>query len=128
MFFAEHAHSITSVEHDKSWHDKVSAWALKRQLHNLRLILVLPAAITGRTAPGYFNHILTYPDNYFDLVLVDGRMRLECACNARSKVKAGGVIVYDDSHRDPGVRGIFAGWNTMEFTNGVTRTSIFIKP
>jgi spermidine synthase len=35
-----------------------------------------------------------------DVIIVDGRMRVECFRNAVKKVKPGGVLILDDSQRD----------------------------
>lgn len=48
----------------------------------------------------FIDSILAYPDNYFDLVFVDGRARMSCLFNSRSKVNPGGFILLDDSQRE----------------------------
>lgn len=49
--------------------------------------------------PPYFQEIANFPDNYFDLVLVDARDRLECCLFSLSKLKPGGILMLDNSER-----------------------------
>ena len=38
-------------------------------------------------------------EGLFDIVLIDGRDRVRCAKNAISKLKSGGILIWDDSDR-----------------------------
>jgi len=128
LFLAKRSFLVVSVEHDMRWHEKVSGWLRSRKLTNAEVFLIPSDPITRRTSPEYYGRILSYPDEFFDLVLVDGRMRLECARNAPAKVRPGGVVLYDDSHREVDVRSIFRGWETIVFSSMISQTSIFLKP
>lgn len=48
----------------------------------------------------YAHHIDGFPDAYFDLILIDGRARNACLRQAWPKLKAGGYLLFDDSHRE----------------------------
>ena len=48
----------------------------------------------------YVCQIDLFPDNIFDIVLVDGRARPSCIKHASKKVKIGGLIVLDNSDRE----------------------------
>ncbi|MEM1217243.1 MAG: class I SAM-dependent methyltransferase, partial [Bacteroidota bacterium] len=39
-------------------------------------------------------------DSFFDLVIIDGRRRNECATVAVQKIKPAGIIIFDDTHRE----------------------------
>jgi len=47
----------------------------------------------------YASSIDSYPDEYFDVILIDGRARPSCLKHAISKVKEGGYIILDNSDR-----------------------------
>jgi predicted O-methyltransferase YrrM len=120
IYFAQRAAEVVSVEHDRSWHRRVQAELERRRLANVRYQLVEPAADTtfdptriadpsayvsddkryvGKTFRSYAQAIDTFPDQSFDLVVVDGRARPSCILHAREKVKPGGVLLLDQSER-----------------------------
>lgn len=88
----------------------------------------------------YNNQIEIYKDDYFDLVLVDGRNRNACIRSAIPKLKKGGWLVLDNSerhHYEPG-KSLMSEWNQIHcqqripdkygfYQEGWT-TSIYIKP
>lgn len=127
IFFAKRVHKLTSIENSEEWFTKIRARINKRNLKNTKYIYIPPLSDSKETSPAYYNHILQLPDESLDFVLVDGRMRLKCCENARRKIKPGGFLIYDDSHREPTPFRLMKGWYVKNFTNGVTQTSIFIK-
>ena len=128
LFFAERIKKLISIEHDKKWYVTVNKWLMDRKLNNIELNFIPPQKNSTNTSPDYYNHILKYEDENFDFVLVDGRMRVRCMINAMNKVKPGGFLIYDDSHRNKEIFPILDGWKIINFTNGLTQTSIFVKP
>jgi hypothetical protein len=46
---------------------------------------------------GYVNAIESFPMNYFDLILIDGRARMYCLFKAVNYIKPGGFILLDNS-------------------------------
>lgn len=92
----------TVTEHDEQWHAQLAS-ALSP---NTRLLL-RPSqefgVVTSAVAPGYFDSYVGAidgePDEGFDLVIVDGRARVECVRHAMPKVKPGGLLLLDDSDR-----------------------------
>jgi hypothetical protein len=85
----------------------------------------------------YTKAIDIYPDNYFDLIVIDGRSRTSCIKHAISKIKRDGIIVLDNSDRDyylKNTHSLFEGW-PQETYRGTVRgllhkeqTTIFRKP
>lgn len=148
VYFSRLMGSLVSVEHNEKWRRKVAALLQRFQIGNVTLAFVPPGADTpcgtGRPpiweklgltprnpefAP-YFDHILAYPDAHFDVVLVDGRARVECALNAMDKIAPGGLLVLDNSEWEK-YAPIFEAlkdWPHQDFENGVWRTTIFCKP
>ncbi|OGB83706.1 hypothetical protein A3F66_05315 [candidate division TM6 bacterium RIFCSPHIGHO2_12_FULL_32_22] len=87
IWFAERADKLISFEHDVRWYNRVNS--------------ALPKNIDYRLFKGsYFIEIELLPDNYFDLILVDGKDRLECIKNSITKIKSGGILMLDDAQRE----------------------------
>lgn len=90
IFYAERAASVTSIEHDKRWYEKVK----ERSSANAELIFcelerngdyAKKAGALGRK---------------FDIIIVDGRDRVRCCQYSIEALTPGGVIVLDDSERE----------------------------
>jgi hypothetical protein len=86
---------------------------------------------------GYVTSIDIYKDEYFDIVVVDGRARPSCIKHAISKVKKGGKLIIDNSDRTYYFKytsDYLAGWQQKVFRGTVRgllhqeQTSIFLKP
>lgn len=84
-FFAEKGvKKITSIEHDRSWYEKVKA-ELKS---NQELI---------------YSNLTEYPDQIkkyserFDVIIIDGQRRFDCAKTAMGMLNDGGMIILDNS-------------------------------
>jgi predicted O-methyltransferase YrrM len=95
------------------------------------------ADFNSHSFKAYVKAIDIYPDNYFDLVVIDGRARPSCIKHAVPKIKRGGVLVLDNSDRDyylKNTRTFLEGWSQQTFRGTVRgllhteQTSIFRKP
>jgi len=84
----------------------------------------------------YVHSIDMYPDEMFDLVIIDGRARCGCIRSSMNKVKRGGYILLDNSHRtwyDNGKR-LLDGWSHISFKGivpfsyNISETTIWKKP
>ena len=118
IFFSRYVKEIISTEHDPDWYRKVLKEIEKCGITNWKGYLVEPEKTV--TTLGDFsnplsytskdninlsfkNYVLTieqYPDEYFDLVLIDGRARPSCLYHCLNKVKRGGCIMLDNSDRE----------------------------
>ncbi|MBY4383330.1 class I SAM-dependent methyltransferase [Rhodococcus fascians] len=94
---------LTSVEHDSDWYA-----VLRETLPAECMLIHRPAAQVGVTGsestPGLFYDAYVHAideasDGTFDLVIVDGRARVECIAAAKGKVTPGGFLLLDDSDR-----------------------------
>lgn len=47
----------------------------------------------------YVEAILAYPDEYFDIIVIDGRARTSCLAVSVPKLKPGGLLVLDNAER-----------------------------
>jgi hypothetical protein len=119
LFFLKYG-QVVSVEHDEEWFNKVRNYIESRQLKGWRGELIKPeppdpSLMSPSTSNPYHyfssdfknfsfkrysSFIDTFPDNTFDLVLVDGRSRPSCIYHSLSKVKPGGLLVLDNAERE----------------------------
>lgn len=89
IFYAERAGKVTSVEHDKGWFDKVkgtspaNAEMIFCELHR----------------DGEYARKATLLDKKFDIIIVDGRDRVNCCKYSLNALSPDGVIILDDSER-----------------------------
>jgi hypothetical protein len=89
LYFAKYVKEVIAVEHDLEWYNH-----LKDQLpENVRLTY-------EELKPGglYSKKSLTTGEKY-DLVIIDGRDRVNCCYSAPKALKEDGIIVFDNSDR-----------------------------
>lgn len=88
-FFAQRVNSVISVEHDPAWVTTVRSAAGPNAQ-----VMHVPADTDGA-----YSRSIDQIDGEFDLVLVDGRDRVNCALRASDRLSARGVIIIDDTDR-----------------------------
>jgi hypothetical protein len=125
-FYAARVGRVTSVEHDRSWFEIVS----KELPGNVRLIY-------QELNDDYPRQVLASGEKY-DVVVVDGRERAQCAINACDALTEGGVIVFDDTKRNTYAHAYQhlqeRGFRRLDFEGlkptglRIDRTSIFYRP
>jgi Methyltransferase domain len=109
LWLARRCRAVYSVEHDSEWAERTRALCAPHD--NVEILAVPPTDLTsttrcrsGRTGwkeyafDDYVESIRRYPF-LFDLIVVDGRCRVECLEEARNKLSEGGLIVFDNSNR-----------------------------
>lgn len=87
LYWAGRAKSVVSVEDDKGWFEVVS----KRKMPNQLLI-------HRSDESGYVN-ALAEQNRRFDIIVIDGSWRKQCALGAINCLKDDGMIVLDNSDR-----------------------------
>ena len=142
VWFAARVGEMTAIEHDLGWFERTSAKLVAGGLRNVDYRLRVPSApmLTDGDPPQwplskpefatYVSQIDEYPDEYFDVIAIDGRERVGCAEHAVSKVAPGGVIILDDTRRvryEP-VFSLLADWRAQRFSFGLQNTSLFFRP
>lgn len=123
LFFLQYASEVYSVEHDEEWYQKVYDVIGQRQIESWVGYFKAPNLLDANLpqkpdasnphdyytrASAYLNYhfkdyassIDSFSDNYFDVVLVDGRSRPSCLQHSLPKVKPGGLLVLDNAERD----------------------------
>ncbi len=89
LYYANRVASVTSVENDRFWFEKITGMMPA----NVRLFY---CELT------YGQDYCKYPlktDKQYDVVIVDGRDRINCCINSIAALKKGGVIILDDADR-----------------------------
>jgi hypothetical protein len=71
----------------------------------------------GYSFRDYVSSIDSFPDQYFDIVAIDGRARPSCILHARLKVKVGGYLLLDNSERShyQEAKKLLSGWEKQVF-------------
>lgn len=90
LFYAKRAKSVVSVEHDQAWLDKISA----QKPFNSEMIF------SAMEPNGAYSKMPLSTGKQFDIIIVDGRDRVNCCINALPALSKQGVLVLDDSERD----------------------------
>ena len=89
LYYAQRAATVTSVENDAFWYKKTkSTMPANVNLYECELIY----------GGAYSEFALNLPDN-FDIIIVDGRDRVNCCKKSLNALTPQGVIVLDDSDR-----------------------------
>ena len=119
LFFSARVRQLVSIEHDLQWAEKIRT---AMELNDLawELFVVPPGpsenrrvgdpgnpefyasaleACIGLSFHAYATVIDRFPDNFFNLILIDGRSRISCAFHGISKIKRGGYLLLDDAER-----------------------------
>jgi len=115
LFFSNYVAKITSVEHEAKWFDLVNETLSKSTKHrDIDYRLVEPKALSqaddqdlhyrsGKAGcdslcfKDYATAIRRFENNFFDLIFVDGRARVQCIEESIDKLKNGGYLVLDNS-------------------------------
>lgn len=124
IFFSSRVDELVSVEHDPHWFSETADAVAKQQKrhrirwHGVLAIPVVPVTpivlpptdplsytTTDETLSGlsfyeYVTAIDQYPDQYFDVILIDGRARPSCFMHAMRKIKFGGYVILDNAERE----------------------------
>ncbi len=124
LWFSNYVQHIDSVEHEKEWYEHIR----NKIPPNVHLYL------KNLHSTEYEQSILT-TSHLYDLILIDGRKRLECSQNAVKKLKTNGVIILDNSDAYPEILEFFKSlgfkeisfWGIAPIVPMKTCTTIFYK-
>jgi predicted O-methyltransferase YrrM len=117
LWFSRRCGELVTVEHDREWFP-----ILERIVGDLPNV-TLSHQTDDNDWAGYVGAINAYPDDHFDIIVVDGRQRVRCFEQARFKVKPGGLLILDNSDRDryAETHGLVARWPFRKY-RGITPT------
>jgi len=126
LWWARHVAQVTSCEYDSTWFDIVET----RRPGNVSLL----HRNTG--GGGYARVLEDYPAR-FDVVVIDGMERVECARYAAPALNAGGIVIWDNSDKNKYTSGMdllqSQGFKRLDFDGpgpGAVRgwsTSVFYR-
>ena len=124
--------TVTSIENKRKWAQRVLERCPNADVRHI------PGTTTGGKGfwDDYVDAIDRFENEFFDIVIIDGMCREECAARAVPKVKPGGMIVVDDTDQPwyPSVPEQLPGWHRdrvvgfKRSTKPLTETSFFYKP
>lgn len=128
FFYAKYAGLVVSVEHDKAWYDMI----VSKKPENAEMIFC------ELVRDGDYCRMPIKLEERFDILIVDGRDRVNCCKQAVNAVSDHGVIVLDDSEREFYQEGMTflkkAGYKELSFS-GISpglfyrkSTSVFYRP
>jgi hypothetical protein len=89
LWFSSRVESIVSIEHETDFYSKI--------LKKLRPIDNVSYELR-KLNDNYNQKILEF-ENEFDIVIIDGRERVQCTKNCIKALKKNGVIIFDNSDR-----------------------------
>jgi len=97
LWYAQKVNSVTSVEHDKQWFEKIkNSMPDNVSIYNEELIY-----------GGNYSKFSENLEQKFHIVIVDGRDRINCIKSAINSIKSdNGVVVLDDSERESYKNGV----------------------
>lgn len=90
LWWANRVSKLTSVESNEQWFNYLRQNVVKNENISLSLI---------ENEQEYIAEIANYDDYSFNVIIIDGDSRSECAKQAYSKVKNNGFIIFDDTDR-----------------------------
>lgn len=118
LWWSSRVKEVISVEHDKDWHENIA----RRTPKNVNLM-----HIELDYGGSYSRKIMEYREK-FDIVVVDGRDRVNCVMNSLGALKPWGVIIFDNSDRKEYERGFHFlsdhGFRKIEFVGFAPIVSI----
>ena len=96
LWYADKVSTVTSVEHDNTWFEKIKE-NMPGDVHIYYKELIYD---------GEYSKFTNTLDKKFDIVIVDGRDRVNCIKNSINSIKENGVIILDDSERESYIEGV----------------------
>lgn len=130
VFFAERTRKVISIEYDKDWFNILRKKLIK-DVENANVWFVsldqdYPYAIKKYTG-----------EKTCDIIVIDGRMRVECARIVFPYLSERGVVIFDDSHRQEYIAGLEfleeKGFKSLSFKGikptglGTMQTTVFYR-
>jgi hypothetical protein len=123
-FWASRAKQVTSVENDRAWYD------IQRGRLRSNIELIFAETAEEYISPESLGHQI------YDIVVIDGRYRFDCAAQAVNWVTSNGVVILDNSDWHPNTAAMLArnGFLQVDFVGPgplnayAWATSFFFRP
>lgn len=108
LWFSQKTQQVVSVENNPEWF----AYIQQNMPDNVDLYLI-------EDEYKYASKVLEYPEEYFDILVIDGVNRNKCAEYGSSKIKKNGFIIFDNTDNqdyDDGVKFLYErGFKRIDF-------------
>lgn len=119
IWYAQRVKHLISIEHEKSWYDRIYKYLLDHHVKNVDLRYI-------DICNGYVEVI----DNMgkFNFIFIDGRRRSECIKHAYTHIHMGGYLLLDNSERERyqnSIQDYLSNWKRYDFHNTIWLTSLF---
>ena len=88
FWWSERSKNVVSCEHDKLWYDRMRS----KMPSNVRYLY--------RDLNEAYSTAHVEQEEHYDIVVIDGRRRVECAMNILPTLTCSGVVLWDNSERD----------------------------
>lgn len=85
IFWSSRCKTLTSVEHDELWFRRIRDQLPEKVSYHLR-----------QSTEDYVN-VIEEDDKHFDIIIIDGAYRYDCAAAALKKLNSSGFIILDNS-------------------------------
>lgn len=128
LFYAKNTKKVVSVEHDQNWYNSI----VKQKALNAEMIFC------NLDKNGEYSRKASTIGEKFDIIIVDGRDRVNCCKHGVNALSEQGVLVLDDSERANyhEARSFLTGLGFKEISfSGISpglfyekATSVFYKP
>jgi hypothetical protein len=96
-WYGQHAKEVITVEHNSRWLDEVRTMVGRNVTLLFRTTSGTDATVEDESP--YCNALREYPPKSFDIIVIDGMERIQCAYAAPSRLRDDGIIVFDNSDR-----------------------------
>jgi len=126
IWLSQRTKSVVTIEHDRDWIEKTQGELDKYGIYNVSLIW-------RGLDQGYVEFVDAYPDENFDIIMIDGRRRSDCIRHAIPKLRCGGALVLDNSERAEYQEAmkVLNHWHRQDWDSGYTEgwvTTVWRKP
>ncbi len=92
-FYSKYVLKVTSVEHDKKWYEVISTDKPK----NCKIIY---SKYDNQMMGGDYSKMILNQNEIFNVIVVDGRDRVNCIKNSINALDKDGIVILDDSSRE----------------------------
>src|SRR5690554_1488459 len=128
FFYSSRVQELTCIEHDEKWY----AYMKEKLPENCTIIF------KELTYGGAYCKTISEQNRPYNVIIIDGRDRVNCMIEASDKIVDNGIIVLDDSERDYYSEGIEflknQGFKQLDFWGCAPKyfhnkcTTVFFKP
>ncbi len=148
IWFSKYSQLVYSIETNLIWYHKIKKVINNKSIKNVKLFLLEEKK--GNFDQKYSNFLKSMKQDFFDIILVDGKHRDITTRKSMKVLKSGGLLIIDNvnrymlsASRSPNslkktgkhlngewkrIEKDLKKWRCIWTSNGVTDTAIFFKP